>query len=339
MLKLLDAFCGAGGLSLGFEMAGWETVLAFDNDSIAVDTFNKNHAGHAVVLDASQITGPELIDITGFAPGECDLLAGGPPCQGFSLQRRGSRDDVRNRLVLRYLDWIGAIRPKAFLLENVHAIRSVRGSHLLAEVCAFAERSGYSTWIETLDAVDYGLPQNRRRAFLVGGPRGSRYEWPTPVPERRTVRDAIADLPIPCRDGSPHPLVPNHYREARLSAVNRARIRAVPEGGGREDLPPHLELDCHKNGHRHLDTYGRMAWDNPAPTITARFDSFTRGRFGHPVDDRSVTLREGARLQGFPDDFVFLGNREDGARMIGNAVPPPLAARIAESIRQMLRRD
>lgn len=336
MLRLFDAFCGAGGLSLGFEMNGWETALAFDNDPIAVDTFNKNHGGHASVLDASRTSGEDLLRLSGLAPGECDLLAGGPPCQGFSLQRRGLRDDVRNELVLRYLDWIRELKPKAFLLENVHAIRSVRGSHLIAEVRAFAEDAGYSTHVATLDAADYGVSQVRRRAFLVGGPRGCQFEWPTPESERQTVRDAIADIPSPPEDGSPHPLVANHYREGRLSAINRERIRSVPGGGGREDLPLHLRLDCHKNGHRHLDTYGRMAWDRPAPTITARFDSFTRGRFGHPVEDRSVTLREGARLQGFPDSFVFLGNREQGARMIGNAVPPPLAVHVANSIRQML---
>lgn len=338
MLTLLDAFCGAGGLSLGFEMRGWETTLAFDHVPIAVDTFNKNHSGNALVLDASATTGRDLLRLSGLEPGACDLLAGGPPCQGFSLQRRGAREDIRNELVLRYLDWIAVVQPRAFLMENVHAIRSIRGSHLLEEVCAFAERSGYSTYVETLDAVDYGLPQTRRRAFVVGVPRGSNFEWPTPQNIRRTVRDAIGDLPSPPEDGSPHPFVPNHYREARLSAINRERIRVVPEGGGREDLPPHLQLECHKNGHRHLDTYGRMSWNAPAPTITARFDSFTRGRFGHPEEDRSVTLREGARLQGFPDSFVFLGNREEGARMIGNAVPPPLAARIAESITLALTR-
>src|SRR5215510_282459 len=336
MMRLIDAFCGAGGLSLGFEMAGWETSLAFDNDAIAVDTFNKNHASHASVLDASETSGADLLRLGGLAPGECDLLAGGPPCQGFSLQRRGLRDDARNQLVLRYLDWINELRPKAFLLENVNAIRSVRGSHLLAEVRTFAEKVGYSTYVATLDAADHGVPQVRRRAFLVGGPQGRPFAWPLPDGNRRTVRDAIGDLPSPPEDGSPHPFVANHFREARLSAINRERIRAVPEGGGREDLPLHLQLDCHKNGHRHLDTYGRMAWDRPAPTITARFDSFTRGRFGHPVEDRSITLREGARLQGFPDSFVFLGNREQGARLVGNAVPPPLAAQVAKSIRAML---
>lgn len=338
MLRLVDAFCGAGGLSFGFETAGWKTELAFDQDQVAVDTFNKNHVGRAIVLDASETTGLDLLQLTGMAPGECDLLAGGPPCQGFSLQRRGTRQDVRNALVLRYIDWIKELQPKAFVLENVHAIRSIRGSHLLNEICAFAEGAGYATHLATLDAVHYGVAQVRRRAFLVGVSADRPFKWPTYARRPTTVRDAIGDLPSPPMDGRPHPSVPNHYREGRLSAINLERIRYVPEGGGRENLPKHLQLRCHQNGHRHLDTYGRMSWDKPSPTITARFDSFTRGRFGHPTEDRSITLREGARLQGFPDAFVFLGNREEGARMIGNAVPPPLASRLAAAIRKALVR-
>ena len=196
----------------------------------------------------------------------------------------------------------------------MHAIRGVRGSHLLAEVRVRAQRLGYTTYVETLDAVDYGLPQFRRRAFFVGVARSREFEWPSAETVRHSVRDAIGDLPSPPQDGSTHPLVPNHYREARLSAVNRERIRAVPEGGGREDLPLHLQLECHKNGHRHLDTYGRMAWDKPAPTITARFDSFTRGRFGHPVENRSVTLREGALCRAFrtPSCSSATGKTERG---------------------------
>lgn len=337
MPTLIDAFCGAGGLSLGFEQAGWESILAFDNEPRAVDTYNKHFAGSAQVLDASAVSGTDLLELAGIGPGECDLLAGGPPCQGFSLQRRGDRDDPRNQLVLRYLEWITDVHPRAFLLENVPAIRSVRGKHLLAAVQEHATSAGYRTHIETLNAADLGLAQVRRRTFLVGVRSGGDFEWPRPEGCVRTVRDAIGDLPSPPNDGSPHRLVPNHYREARLSALNRERIRAVPEGGGREDLPTHLQLKCHQNGHRHLDTYGRMTWDAPSPTITARFDSFTRGRFGHPVEDRSITLREGARLQSFPDDFVFLGNREQGARMIGNAVPPLVAELIARSIAHALR--
>lgn len=269
--------------------------------------------------------------------GELDLLAGGPPCQGFSLQRRGDRQDERNLLVLRYLEWIETMRPRAFLIENVAAIKSIRGSHLLKAVSEHAEALGYVMHSTILNAAEYGVPQRRRRAFIVGLLDNETFRWPVPlVGAPPTVGDAIRDLPSPPLDGSPHPNVPNHYRESRLSKTNIERIRHVPPGGGREHLPPHLQLACHQNGHRHLDTYGRLAWDEPAVTITARFDSFTRGKFGHPAEDRSITLREGARLQTFPDDFVFLGNREQGARLIGNAVPPVLAHAIGESLSRSL---
>ncbi len=308
---VIDSFAGAGGLSLGLAQAGWKAVLGFDHDPIAVETHRRNLGSAVHLLDAEQVKVATLMELAGVQPGECDLLAGGPPCQGFSLQRRGARQDPRNRLTLVFLSWIKDLRPRAFLIENVPAIASVRGRHVVEAVRHTAAEFGYGLSINTINAFDYGAPQNRRRTFIVGMSGHREFRWPPPSDQHLTVRDAIGDLPSPPVDGSCHPDIPNHYREARLSPVNLARIRAVPEGGSRLDLPEHLQLECHKSGHRHLDTYGRLAWDLPSGTITARFDSFTRGRFGHPVEDRSVTLREGARLQGFPDDFIFLGNREE----------------------------
>lgn len=333
----IDAYAGAGGLTLGLERAGFRVALAFDNDPISVDTHRKNIPGNVALLDAAVIGGAELLDRAGVQRGEVDLLAGGPPCQGFSLQRRGARHDQRNLLVLRFLEWITQVMPKSFLIENVPSIRGVRGRELMGTVEQAAAGLGFTLYATILDAAFYGIAQRRRRAFLVGVRRGLRFEWPEPsTSELLTVQHAISDLPSPPLDGSPHREIPNHYREARLSALNRERIRHVPEGGGREDLPSHLWLSCHANGHRHLDTYGRLSWAEVSSTITARFDSFTRGRFGHPTEDRSITLREGARLQGFPDEFVFLGNREQGARMIGNAVPPPLAEALGHSLLRAL---
>lgn len=333
----IDCFCGAGGLSLGLTKAGFDVRLSFDNDQIAVDTHRKYLTGRAEVLDASALDGTEILELAGLNVGQLDLLAGGPPCQGFSLQRRGARNDPRNQLVLKYLDWITTIKPRAFLIENVVAIGGIRGRAVVEAVTTHATNLGYTVESAVLNASDHGVPQTRRRMFLVGLSEGLTIEWPAKRRGRpRTVRDALRGLPSPPADGSPHPDIPNHYRESRLSTLNLERIRHIPEGGGREHLPPHLVLECHKGNHRHLDTYGRLAWDSPAVTITARFDSFTRGRFGHPNEDRSITLREGARLQTFPDDFVFLGNREEGARLIGNAVPPQLAYVLGKQIRTAL---
>lgn len=335
----VDSFAGAGGLSLGLIQAGWDVCFAFDHDPIAVKTYRHNLGIHAYELDAEALQADDLMRHTALGPGECDLLVGGPPCQGFSLQRRGSRSDPRNRLSLIFLDWLRGLRPKAFLIENVPAIRSVRGQEVIRAVERVVSDLGYGLSVSTVNALDYGTAQSRRRAFIVGMADHREFVWPEPTDAKLTVRDAIADLPSPPTDGTCHELVPNHYREARLSPTNLARIRAVPEGGSRLDLPQYLQLDCHRSGHRHLDTYGRLAWNLPSGTITARFDSFTRGRFGHPVEDRSITLREGARLQGFPDDFVFLGNREEGARMIGNAVPPPLARTFGLALMRQLRQS
>ena len=332
-LTAIDCFCGAGGLSLGLERAGFEVTLSFDNDQVAVDTYRKNLGGRSELFDASVLSGREIAELTGFSAGELDLLAGGPPCQGFSLQRRGERDDPRNKLMLRYLDWIGVLMPRAFLVENVAALGSLRGREVTSTLAASVHALGYTLHSKVLDAAEFGVPQRRRRMFIVGLRDSSAFSWPEPLPgDALTVREALGGLQPPPKDGRPHSSIPNHYRERRLSQLNIERIRHVPEGGGREHLPEHLVLECHKGTHRHLDTYGRLAWDRPSGTITARFDSFTRGRFGHPVEDRSITLREGARLQTFPDDFVFLGNREQGARLIGNAVPPMLAYHVGRSL-------
>lgn len=335
-LKAIDAFSGAGGLSLGLSQAGFDIRLAFDTDQIAIATHRENIPGTAHVLDASTATPEEILDLAELQPGELDLLAGGPPCQGFSLQRRGAREDPRNLLVLRYLDWLTELQPRAFLLENVQAIRSIRGNHLIQAVEDHASELGYRTYAKILNAADYGMAQNRKRALLIGIREGGVFDWPNKETQTHTVRDAIGNLPSPPEDGTSHPLYSNHYRESRLSALNIERIKSVPEGGGRLDLPPHLQLACHQGNHRYLETYGRLSWNSPSGTITARFDSFTRGRFGHPEEHRSITLREGARLQGFPDSFKFRGNREQGARMIGNAVPPPLAMKLGDSIRRAL---
>lgn len=339
-LTAIDAFAGAGGISLGLKRSGWDIVFAFDHDPVAVETYRRNLGDEIRILDAEVSTPREILETAGLTQGSCDLLVGGPPCQGFSLQRRGESVDPRSQLVLRFVDLIVELRPRGFLMENVPAIATKRGRELLDALLSRTADAGYRLYEQTLDAIDYGVAQHRRRTFIVGlEAAAAPFRWPQPRPlsSRLAVRDALAGLPPPPADGSPHPDIANHYREARLSALNIERIKHVPQGGGRESLPPELQLQCHLNGHRHLDTYGRLAWDAPAGTITARFDSFTRGRFAHPEEHRSITLREGARLQGFPDDFEFLGSREDGARMIGNAVPPPVAEALGRALSEALR--
>ena len=341
----IDSFCGAGGLGLGLKQAGYNILLSFDIDQICIDTINANkkYFGHpAESADISDMLNGELLKKCNLERGELFLLAGGPPCQGFSIQRRGSDIDKRNELVLKYGKLIEELYPMYFVMENVTGIAGKRGKTILQQLIEDVEKIGYTVHIKLLDAQDYGVPQRRKRYFIVGERKdlGEHYEYPHPLDYRRTVRDVIGDLPSPPDDGTDHPDISLHRRD-RLSPLNLKRMKSLKEGQGRDDLPMELRADCHKIdssviGFRNV--YGRMVWDDVAPTITARFDSFTRGQFGHPVQNRSISLREGALLQCFPMDFVFTGNKVDIARQIGNAVPPLLAKQIGKSIIECYRK-
>lgn len=337
----IDSFSGAGGLGLGLQRAGLDILLSFDIDSKCIDTIRSNpvYFHHpAEIADISNMLNGELLKLCYLKRGELFLLAGGPPCQGFSIQRRGEDVDVRNELVPKYGQLIDELYPSFFVMENVSGIAGKRGKTILQNLIENAESIGYTVHIALLDAQDYGVPQRRKRYIIVGERNdiGASYAYPTPNGKTATVRDTIGHLPVPPADGSDCPGISLHRRD-RLSPLNLMRINAIKEGEGRDDLPPELLAECHKIdssiiGYRNV--YGRMAWDEVAPTITARFDSFTRGKFGHPDQPRTISLREGALLQTFPLDFVFTGTKVDVARQIGNAVPPVLAEQIGLSIIQ-----
>ena len=333
--KVVDLFSGAGGLSLGFAWTGCNIVLAVDNDEDSIRTHSENIDGEVRRLDLCDVRKSleEIQSITGGV----DLVIGGPPCQGFSVQRRGQQADSRNDLVISYVKTATLLAPKAILMENVPTVLGPRGKKHIDQVKKILSKRGYRFYSSILEAADFGVPQYRRRAFIVGI-KNDLPDFDFPVPthtekSRATVREAITTLPPVLSSFEPHPDVANHQRR-RISPLNIKRISYVPEGGGRLDIPYELQLDCHKKhqDHRHLDVYGRMWWDRPSPTLTAMFDNFTRGRFAHPAEDRNITNREGARIQSFPDDFVFYGNQKSVARQIGNAVPPLLGQRVAEAL-------
>ncbi|KAB2482765.1 DNA cytosine methyltransferase [Bacillus cereus] len=343
---VIDSFCGAGGLSLGLQKAGLNIKLAFDNNKYAIETYSKNFNHTALLESIENIKGEDLLKAAGLKKGELVLLSGGPPCQGFSVQRRGEDKDDRNALVLEYARLIKELEPTFFIMENVTGIKNKRGASYVQQVLDLVKELGYHTQMKTLNAADYGVPQSRKRVFIVGEkPINNQtfFEFPKKKYEPgnyQTVKDAIFDLPSPPEDCSDHPCYPNHRRE-RLSDINRLRISHVPQGGGREYIPEELRLECHKvsvekAGHRYV--YGRLAWGEPSGTITARFDSFTRGKFAHPVENRSITLREGARLQTFTDDFVFSGTKVEIAKQIGNAVPPLLAEHLGYAFKEALKK-
>jgi len=337
--RVVDLFCGAGGLSLGFRNAGFDLVLSADNDNDSIKTYQRNLGNHALRLDLSAGTTGSIGKLITESIGAVDVLIGGPPCQGFSIQRRGDTNDDRNDLLLRHVRIGISVGAKCIVFENVPTVLGPRGhKHVSAAITAL-EKAGYTVKSAILQAADYGVPQLRRRAFVVAIEKKLTNEFYFPYPTHtnatyRTVRDAIADLPEPAENCTPDLAIPNHQRR-NISALNLERLSHVPEGGGRLDIPPRLRLACHSkdNGHRHLDVYGRMWWDKSAPTITAMFDNFTRGRFGHPTELRNITNREGARLQSFPDSFAFSGDQKSVARQIGNAVPPLLGEAVARAVK------
>jgi len=339
-LRALDLFSGAGGLSLGLTRAGFQVVAAVDSWEPAVASYRQNFAHPAIRADAAGLTKEQLLKDAGLAPDPLDLVVGGPPCQGFSIQRIGPDLDDRNALVLEFARLVGELAPRAFLMENVTGLVGRRGRGLLERFVESMEAHSYTVDRTTVDAADFGVPQHRRRVIVYGWRSDEKPlllpnqadSWPAP-----TVAEAIGDLPSP-PESSTAAADPLHVA-SRMSDLNRSRLALIPPGGGFEDLPPDLRVACHRDGAAkigHRNVYGRLDPDQPAVTITARFDSFTRGKFAHPYEDRNITLREGARLQTFPDDFRFVGNREEIAALIGNAVPPLLAERLGLELRRQM---
>jgi DNA (cytosine-5)-methyltransferase 1 len=340
-IGLVDAFCGAGGLSLGFGAAGFDSLYAFDTDASAVSTFNSNLE---CVAEVSDVTGPAIIERTSKAvpAKQRYVIVGGPPCQGFSQQRRGQDDDGRNNLVLRYANVIAALprSPSAIVLENVTYLDSPRGEHILKEYIRLLEKLGFVTFRHDLNSADFSVPQLRRRILIVSiAERFSRrYSGPIALTPSRwpTIGESLHDLPDAVPNGDPS--LTNHYA-SKEGPLNKRRIMFVDMGRGRLSIPDDLQLGCHRRYGVHLDVYGRLDWFSLARTITGGFDSFTRGEFAHPFYHRSITPREAARIQGFPDWFTFEGNKASVRRQIGNAVPPPMAFAVAKAIMKAISEE
>ncbi|RFU63635.1 DNA cytosine methyltransferase [Bacillus sp. V59.32b] len=338
----MESFSGAGGLGLGLHNAGYEIGAAFDFNEHAVTTYKKNLSNNCFVADATSVTGEYLLEISGYKHGEIDLFAGGPPCQGFSKQKRGAHlGDDRNKLVLEYARLVQELEPRFFILENVAMLGQKRGKYFIE---AIEELLGdYVLYPHFYNSADYGLAQTRERFIIVGKHKTilAPFNIPSPtVTKWKNVGEVLEGLPEPpLNPKEEHTQYPNHQR-SNVTSLNIKRFSFVPQGGGWRDIPEEYRLECHKNVDPSKggwpDVYGRLKWDGQAPTITGGFDSFTRGRYGHPVHDRPITPREAARLQGFPDYFKFYGNRHEVRHQIGNAVPPLLAEAIGLEIKRSL---
>lgn len=330
-----DLFCGAGGLSLGLKQAGFEPLLAVDLNDDAVATYNLNIANVAITKDVSTITKAFVVSHCHKIP---DVIVGGPPCQGFSMQNRHFRaDDPRNDLVTMFLKLVMKVKPKAFVLENVSALSGSRGETQIQHLERVVEKH-YVITSKKMNAADYGVPQTRTRFIIIGFRKDmitdEGYEFPQPTHhpgKYTTVRKALKGLPKPGDKSK----VSNHV-EGSMSELNKLRISHVPEGGGWKDIPKRLRYDSQKDKDKVSDHWpdvlGRLSWDLPAPTITAGCGSVTKGQFGHPVENRSITPREAARLQTFPDKHVFVGKKTSVCKQIGNAVPVMLAKAIGTSL-------
>ncbi len=335
-LTAVDLFCGAGGLTQGLVDAGFTVLAAIDNSELAGDAYEANHPTTRLIRrDIRRVCPEGFLDEMGLAAGELGLLAGCPPCQGFSTMRTRRKatsvDDKRNGLVAQFARFAEILRPRTVMLENVPALANDRRMTLLR---TRLERLGYQLTTGVLDAADYGVPQRRRRFIMLGSLRAL-VDF-APADERHfTVRDAIGQMPSPGESGD---ILHDHGE--RRSEVVRRRIAAVPaDGGGRTDLPEDHQLECHRREKPGwYDVYGRMAWDQTAPTITGGCINPSKGRFLHPVEDRAITLREAALLQGFPDNYGFPLHRGKykAAELIGNALPPSFVSRHAKVLRDQL---
>lgn len=361
--KLIDLFCGAGGLSLGFsDLFGhsFEPVWANDFNAYAAATYNLNYGNHCVVGDIT-----ELLDNPSIQIPKADVIIGGPPCQGFSLLNRNRNGDNRRSLWRPYMEVVKRSQATVFVMENVPQLLT---SEEFPEIEKCAAQLGFSHLAKAkLCAADYGVPQVRYRAFIIGckfadpssvfPPLKTHYN-PEAITHKdfstkgyvknaqpwRTVRDAIGDLPAPqgveIRNDIAAPLNLHFGRTPTQMSLNR--YKAIPcEGMNRFDLQrnaPELTPKCwinKKSGG--TDLFGRLWWDKPSVTIRTEFFKPEKGRYLHPSQHRPITHREAARLQSFPDSFQFSGNKIEIAKQIGNAVPPLLAAQIAECVQQLLQ--
>lgn len=329
----IDLFSGLGGLTEGLKQAGFSVVGAVEISRLAVDTFRENHPEVNVwKKNISYLSAKAILRKLKMRKGMLDLLAGCPPCQGFSKLRtlNGSKRlrDVRNDLVFEFTRLTKGLRPKTIMLENVPGLSTNQRFKIL---CKTLERLGYSFSHHILDVSDYGVPQRRRRLILIGSRFGD-LRLGRRARIRRTVRMAIGMLRNSGSSGDPCHDIVSEYSQKIVRLISK-----IPKNGGsRSDVKYFRQLECHKECLGFKDVYGRLAWDDVAPTITTGCINPSKGRFLHPKKNRALTLREAALLQSFPKSYKFLLKRGKYpvAELIGNALPPEFVRRHATSIRR-----
>lgn len=362
-MKAIDLFAGCGGLSLGFIKNGCTIEKAVEYDVSIANTYKLNHPEVDVIVDDIK-----NIDHSGmFMEGEADIIIGGPPCQGFSMAgariREGFIGDPRNFLFKHYFNIVKTVKPKAFIMENVKGIQTMQKGEIFAEIkrifqdAEMLDGHPYYLYPKIVRAVEFGVPQKRERMIIIGINRKVddfneiweqtkdiiREEYPYYFDEV-TIRDAIGNLGEATEDGvidRPEPIteyqrylssgnaeLENHVG-TRHSTLAVGRMRRVNNG-------ENFTVLKEKINSVHSGSYGRLCWEEQAPTITTRFDTPSGGRFTHPNADRTLTPREAARIQSFPDDFIFYGSKTSICKQIGNAVPPKISYFLAKLIENIL---
>ena len=335
-IKVFDFFSGCGGTSAGMRSAGMEIVVGLDNDADAANTYRANFPeAKFISADIRRLPTRRLDSLVAKCEDHPILFCACAPCQPFSkhLRLRQEPGDKRLGLLSQLTRFIKRYRPELLFVENVPGLQG--GGLQSGAFDRFVHglnKLGFRAKWRTVRAEQFGVPQRRARLVLLASAIGD-IDFPglthgpnTINPTYSPIREWVGDLPA-LAAGEEHPSVPNH-RAAALSQLNLARIRATPEGGGWKDWPDELVPECHKGTFEgYSDVYGRMRWDTPATGLTTRCISYSNGRFGHPSQDRAITVREAARIQTFSDDFVLTGSLSAQARQVGNAVPVLLAQR------------
>ena len=345
MPTVIDLFAGVGGLSLGFEMAGFDIVLANEYDESIAKAYKLNHPNTKMIV--ADIKDLPIEDTFSEYRDKVDVVIGGPPCQGFSQKgQRKTINDERNFLFKYFIAVVDYLRPRYFVMENVPNLLTAENGFFKKEVYELFTAKGYALVSDTLNAADYGVPQNRRRAVIIGKLGDSPLQLPAPSSHKVNVWDAISDLAYhnsgegsQCEDYRNEPLseyqkrlrvgseaLYNHKSTAH-SALAIERLNMIPPNSGKEVLPEeHLTKSIYSG------TWTRMGKDEISVTITTRFDTPSSGKFTHPYLHRAITVREAARIQSFPDKFIFTGTKGSQMKQVGNAVPPLLAKAIATVI-------
>lgn len=333
--EVVDLFCGVGAISHGFYREGFDIIRGYDIDSKCKYAYEKNNNSTFTHADVSKLTGNEISKLfSGTSP---SVLVGCAPCQPFSSYKRRYKEDPQWELVPTFANIAVEASPDYISMENVPRLLDYKDGKIFENFKAIIEKAGYSVWHSVVDSSHYGVPQSRKRLVVIATKHKGIAHPVTPHCAAATVREAISHLPK-IKAGEQSPTDPLH-KSSSLNELNLARIRASKPGGTWKDWPKHLIAECHtrSSGSTYPSVYGRMEWDKPSPTITTQAYGFGNGRFGHPEQDRAISLREAAILQSFPESYEFLPkntkfSQKEIGRWIGNAVPVKLAEAIAKGI-------